>query len=117
MASFIKIGDSGEKNLGERLAIEIALQLGKDLAEIRFPVVIHILGPEQGVRSIRGETPEQRAQTAEKIAGENGYFMVVNGTVDTTGPVWRIVPEFFVSPAALPNLYEVDEIAGQHDLG
>ena len=117
VAGFTEIGEPSERNLGVKLAREIALQLDRDLTEFPSPVTIQVLGPDEGIRPIRGSSAEQRTLSAAKLAEEDGYFIVIYGMVDVTSPVWRITPEFYLSPKAVSNLYEANEITGQYEFG
>jgi tetratricopeptide (TPR) repeat protein len=113
VASFYEKGKSPEKELGYDLADSVRLRLEQDLREINPELVITVWGPDQ-VGSISGDTAEQRAQAAAKIASSINADMVVYGVVDVSSDPWKVVPEFFI---AADNFYEAREIVGQNDLG
>lgn len=116
VASFYENGDSQQKNLGYDLADSVRLRLEQDLKEINPRLVITIWGPDRVKRNgiIKGNTTEQRAEQAEKIAETIDADMVIYGVVDIAADKWQVLPEFYISA---DNFYEAREIVGQNDLG
>lgn len=113
VASFHEIGSSHERNLGYDLAEIVHLRLKQDLEELDSGLGITIWGPDQ-VGSITGDTVDQRARHAEKIASDIKADMVVYGVVDSTTEPWQVLPEFIISAE---NFDEAREIVGRNDLG
>jgi len=90
-------------------------RLESELTELKTEtdIIIEVWGPDQ-VGFISGDSPEQRAENAEKLASKINSDVIVYGTIDREGNTLTIQPEFYVSVA---NFYEAEEMVGQHALG
>jgi tetratricopeptide (TPR) repeat protein len=90
-------------------------RLESELTELKTEtdIIIEVWGPDQ-VGFISGDSPEERAENAEKLASKINSDVIVYGTIDREGNTLTIQPEFYVSVA---NFYEAEEMVGQHALG
>lgn len=113
IASFYVKGSNPQKQVGYDLADTVRQRMEQDLKEINPELVIPIWGPER-VGTIRGDTIDERARQAAKIASQIHADMVVYGVIDTDQDNWQVLPEFYISAE---NFYEAREVVGQNDLG
>lgn len=113
VADFAITGDSSNASAGTELADGVYLKLNESLSEINKDFTITIWSPDK-VGKIEGNTPEERAKSAEVIAKNIGADVLVYGFIDMSKPVWKIIPEFYV---ASQNFYEAEEITGQYQIG
>lgn len=113
VADFAVIGNSDEANAGTELAEGVYLKLNESLSEINKDFTITIWSPNK-VGKVEGDTPEERAESAEKITERIGADVLVYGLIDMSEPVWKITPEFYI---ASDNFYEAEEITGQYQIG
>lgn len=113
VADFEVIGNSDQEHLGSELAEGVYLKLNESLSEIDKDFTTVIWSPEK-VGKVKGETPEERAKSAEEITKKIGADILVYGVIDMSNSVWEITPEFYI---ASENFYEAEEITGQYQLG
>lgn len=113
VADFAVAGSSGKASAGTELAEGVYLKLNESLSEINKDFTITIWSPDK-VGKIEGNTPEERAEAAEKIAKRIGADILVYGFIDMAKPLWEITPEFYI---ASENFYEAEEITGQYQIG
>lgn len=113
IADFAIVGNSNQTNSGKELSEGVYSKLNESLAEINKDFTITIWSPSK-VGKIKGNTPEERASSAEKIAKRIGADVLVYGFIDMSKPVWQVTPEFYV---ASENFYEAEEITGQYQMG
>lgn len=113
VADFAVIGDSDKASAGTELAEGVYLKLNESLSEISKDFTITIWSPDK-VGKVEGDTPEERALSAEKISKRISADVLVYGLIDISEPVWKITPEFYI---ASKNFYEAEEITGQHQMG
>lgn len=90
-------------------------RFGAELPELgeEIDVFVEVWGPQE-TGSIRGRTPEDRAESAEARARQIGASIIIYGTVERVDGVLRIVPEFFINSE---NFYEAAELSGSHAYG
>ncbi len=113
VANFAVIGNSDKASAGTELAEGVYLKLNESLSEVSKDFTITIWSPDK-VGKIEGDTPEERALSAEKITKRIDADVLVYGLIDISEPVWKITPEFYI---ASENFYEAEEITGQHQMG
>lgn len=113
VADFAIIGNPPDANAGTELAEGVYLKLNESLSEINKDFTVTVWSPDK-VGKVEGDTPEDRALSAEKIAERIGADVLIYGLIDMTKPVWIITPEFYI---ASDNFYEAEEITGQHQIG
>jgi tetratricopeptide (TPR) repeat protein len=113
VADFAIIGNPADRNAGTELAEGVYLKLNESLSEINKDFTITIWSPSR-VGKIKGNTPEEMAKSAEKIAQKIGADILIYGLIDMSNPVWQVTPEFYI---ASDNFYEAEEITGQYQLG
>ena len=76
-------------------------------------ISIEVLNPEAtGV--IKGKSADERAANAGAKANKLNAHIVIYGTVSRQGQIIKFLPEFYLDQS---NLYEVEELVGQHTLG
>ena len=76
-------------------------------------LVVQVWGPKE-TGTVNGNTPEERAVDAEKLAKRIKADVVVYGLVRREGDAVQLQPEFYV---AIANFYDVEEVVGQHVFG
>lgn len=113
VAGFTERGTSWDSKIGLRFAEDLHEELKSALKEIDSDTEVAIWGPHQ-VDRIGGRDDDERAIVAEEIADDIEADVLVYGWVDTTGPVWKISPEFYINAK---NSYEAKEIGGQYNIG
>lgn len=113
VADFTVAGNSDQGSAGTELAQGVYQKLNESLSEINKDFTITIWSPDK-VGKVEGDTPEERAESAEKITERIGADILVYGLIDMSKPVWKITPEFYI---ASENFYEAEEITGQHQIG
>lgn len=113
VADFAIVGNPGQAGAGTELAEGVYLKLNESLSEINKDFIITIWPPDK-VGKIKGNTPEERAESAEKISQKIGADILIYGFIDMSKPVWQVMPEFYV---ASENFYEAEEITGQYQMG
>jgi tetratricopeptide (TPR) repeat protein len=113
IADFAIVGNSDNANDGAELAGVVYLKLNESLSEINKNFTVTVWAPDK-VGKIKGDTQQQRAKSAEKIAKRIGTDVLVYGLIDMSEPVWKITPEFYI---ASDNFYEAEEITGQYQIG
>lgn len=113
VADFAIVGNPGQADAGTELAEGVYLKLNESLSEINKDFIITIWPPDK-VGKIKGNTPEERAESAEKIAQKIGADILIYGFIDMSKPVWQVTPEFYVTSE---NFYEAEEITGQYQMG
>jgi tetratricopeptide (TPR) repeat protein len=84
------------------------LDLGNDTN-----LVVQVGGSEQ-IGSISGNSAEERASEAEKVANEINADMVIYGNVQQVEDGYVLQPEFYIRA---DNYYEAEELIGQHRFG
>ncbi len=76
-------------------------------------ISIEVLNPEAtGV--IKGKSADERAANAGAKASKLNAHIIIYGTVTRQGQIIKFLPEFYLDQS---NLYEVEELVGQHTLG
>lgn len=117
VAPFQVIGEGEEPERGEDVANSIYGRLQANFEELDTPI-IHVWGPElprlNPIPVIKGNTAEERATAAEKLANDIDADIVIYGVVTTENGNWLVTPEFFVSAQ---NFQEAAEILGQYNIG
>ena len=113
VADFALTENSTEKGSVIELSQGVYQKLDQSLSEIDKDLVVTVWSPDK-VGKIEGNTPEERALSAEKIAHKIGADVVVYGLIDTSQPIWKITPEFYV---VSDNFYEAEEITGHYQIG
>jgi tetratricopeptide (TPR) repeat protein len=113
IAAFEVIGGREDEPVGEELAHGVYLRMEEAFTELSPGFTTTIWSPDQ-VGTVRGATREARAQEAARKAEEIHADIIVYGLVDTSQPVWSIMPEFYISDQ---NLTDAQEITGQHEIG
>jgi len=113
VADFAVTGNSDQASAGIELAQGVYLKLNESLSEISKDFTVTIWSPDK-VGKIEGDTPKERAESAEKITKRIGADILVYGLIDISEPVWKITPEFYI---ASDNFYEAEEITGQYQIG
>ncbi len=76
-------------------------------------IAIQVLEPAK-TGLIKGSTPEERAAKANAVAGKYNADVVIYGTIGSSGDLLSFTPEFYVD---IHNMYEAEEMVGQHSLG
>jgi len=116
VAGFAEIGNSGSSRIGMELAQGVYLRLEQTFDELDLDITVTTWGPDQVERFgvIDGESVDERARSAARIADAIKADVIVYCLVDTTDAIWQVTPEFYVSAG---NFYEAEEIIGQHALG
>jgi tetratricopeptide (TPR) repeat protein len=74
---------------------------------------LQVRGPGQ-IRTIKGETPEERAQAASLLSRKIRADVIVYGLLRSDGGGTGFVPEFFLNEH---KLQKAEELGGQHALG
>jgi tetratricopeptide (TPR) repeat protein len=111
--------DAGTNTIGADDAAQIGAvfynRLSDDMAELskQSDLVIQVWGPQQ-TGAVDGATPDERGRNAEALAKRIKADVVIYGTVRREGEAVALQPEFYV---AIPNLYAVEEMVGQHVFG
>ncbi len=113
VAGFSVKGRPEQADLGLEMAAGVHLHLEENLQGFDIQGIVTVWGPDQ-VGVIQAGDAGQRAIKAQELAEKLRADIVVYGEIDTTQPVWRVTPEFYISAE---NLHEAEEIAGQHALG
>jgi len=89
---------------------DIANQVNQN-PDVRLHVTV--LSPEQ-TELIAGNSRDERADNAERIADLLKADVVLYGTISDENGGWLVAPEFYVESK---NFYEAEEIIGQYELG
>jgi len=76
-------------------------------------IAIQVLDPA-ATGLINGSTPEERAAKANAVAGKYNADVVIYGTIVSSEDLLSFTPEFYVD---IHNMYEAEEMVGQHSLG
>ncbi len=76
-------------------------------------LVVQVWGSEQ-IGSISGNSVEERALEAQKMANEINADMVIYGNVQQVEDGYILQPEFYIRA---DNYYEAEELIGQHRFG
>ncbi|MBN1810847.1 MAG: hypothetical protein JXA14_03330, partial [Anaerolineae bacterium] len=113
VAAFTEHESSSDSEMGMRFAEDLHIRLTETFQDFDPGLEITVWGPHQ-VATPRGQTEEDRAETAAQIAEKIEADVLVYGWIDTTGSIWKISPEFYIRAR---NSYEIAEIAGQYSIG
>jgi tetratricopeptide (TPR) repeat protein len=116
VAGFTDVGDESiERSDVERISKAFYDGLNSDMVELgdSAEINIQVWGPDRA-GTIRGDTPEDRADNAEKLAKNIRADMVIYGTVQSSGDSYQVQPEFYVN---IENNYELREVSGQYAFG
>lgn len=113
VAGFETIGDPVASDIGNELSRNIYQAIKQSFSELEINYGITIWGPDR-VGLIRGNSPEERSESARQIADKIDANIVVYGVVDATDSAWQVSPEFFIASL---NFFQIEEITGQYQLG
>lgn len=113
IASFVEDGQSLPDKIGYTVADGINLRLVDDLHEITVGPKVEIWGPDK-VSTVRGNTVQDRAQNAEKLAKQIHAHMVIYGVIEETSSGMMVLPEFYLDT---DGFHEGSEVIGQYKLG
>ncbi len=113
VAGFAVEGQTSQRALGTELAQGVYLSLDQGLAELGHDFSVTTWSPDR-VGAVQGDTPEARADAAQRLADKIGADVLVYGAIDASQPLWQVTPEFYVSST---NFSEAQEITGQHQMG
>jgi len=76
-------------------------------------ISIEVLNPK-ATGAIKGKSADERAANAGAKADKLNAHIIIYGTVTRQGQIIKFLPEFYLDQS---NLYEVEELVGQHTLG
>lgn len=113
IAAFAENGSELPDDIGYTVADGINIRLGDDLREITVGPKVEIWGPDK-VGTVKGKTPEDRAENAGKLAYKIRAHMVIYGVVEETPNGMIVVPEFYLDTQ---GFHEGSEVIGQYELG
>lgn len=113
IASFEENGSSLPSDIGYTVADGINLRLGDNLREIAVGPKVEIWGPDK-IGTVKGKTPEERAENAGELASKIRAHMVIYGVVEETPNGMIVVPEFYLDTQ---GFHEGSEVIGQYELG
>ena len=113
IAAFAENGRSLPDDIGYTVADGINIRLGDDLREITVGPKVEIWGPDK-IGTVKGETPEVRAENAGELASKIRAHMVIYGVVEETPNGMIVVPEFYLDTH---GFHEGSEVIGQYELG
>jgi tetratricopeptide (TPR) repeat protein len=112
IASFAEQGSDLPDKAGYTIASGIQDRLSDDLREITVGPKVEIWGPDR-IGTIKGRTPEERAQNAAILAKEIQAYMVIYGLVESIDGQMYVTPEFYLDTQGFS---EGSEIIGQYEL-
>ena len=112
IASFAEQGSDLPDKSGYTIAEGINARLSDDLREITVGPKVEIWGPDR-IGTIKGKTPEERAQNAAILAKEIQAYMVIYGLVESIDGQMYVTPEFYLDTQGFS---EGSEIIGQYEL-
>jgi len=114
-----RFGAQGEENISRAEA-----NLMSDVFYGRFTDEMDELSKETGISievlnpkatgAIKGKSTDERAANAGAKADKLNAHIIIYGTVTRQGQIIKFLPEFYLDQS---NLYEVEELVGQHTLG
>lgn len=113
IAAFAENGSNLPDDIGYTVADGINIRLGDDLQEITVGPKVEIWGPDK-VGTVKGKTPEHRAENAGELASKIRAHMVIYGVVEETPNGMIVVPEFYLDTQ---GFHEGSEVIGQYELG
>jgi tetratricopeptide (TPR) repeat protein len=113
IAAFAENGRSLPDDIGYTVADGINIRLGDDLREITVGPKVEIWGPDK-IGTVKGKSPEDRAENAGKLASKIRAHMVIYGVVEETPNGMIVVPEFYLDTQ---GFHEGSEVIGQYELG
>ena len=113
--SLFNTGGTITKEIGEAVSQQIFLRVQEGLSEAskEKDIVFEVWGPNQ-VGRVTGDTPESRAEIAEKIAANIGADLLIYGIISDNGSQQTILPEMYVSERLFST---IPEFLGQQPMG
>jgi tetratricopeptide (TPR) repeat protein len=81
--------------------------------ELEKEISYQVWGPKE-TGGIAGNTPEERAKSAEVLAKKINAYILIYGVIVTDGEKSRFQPEFYVNHA---SFRDASEITGSHEIG
>jgi len=113
IAAFAEDGRDLPEDIGYTVADGINIRLGDDLREITVGPKVEIWGPDR-VGTVKGKTPEDRAENAGKLAPKIHAHMIIYGIVEETPNGMVVTPEFYLDTQ---GFHEGSEVIGQYEFG
>lgn len=113
IAAFAENGRNLPDDIGYTVADGINIRLGDDLREITVGPKVEIWGPDK-VGTVKGKTPENRAENAGELATKIRAHMIIYGVVEETPNGMIVIPEFYLDTQ---GFHEGSEVIGQYELG
>lgn len=101
------------QNLGNDLSSGAYQNIEEAFSELNLDFPVTIWGPDK-VGDVTGDTSIERAESAANIANKIEADLIIYGLIDATHPIWTVTPEFYITDE---NLFDAQELTGQHEVG
>ena len=114
VAGFAECGNSRSYEIGMQVGRDVSERLRREFDDMDLDFVVTVWGPDR-VGSVKGNSRQDRASSAERIAERIAADIVVYGAIDSGSTRrWEVLPEFYVN---VENFHQAAEVLGQHEIG